>query len=106
MKCYPVDSFKKEFNAKNITKARLYITACGLYEASINGIRVGDFILAPGHTDYKKRIQLQAYDVTNLINEGKNEIQILLADGWYRMVGIEVVVARGEDEVNMVKRLK
>ena len=83
-KCYPVDSFKKEFNAKNITKARLYITACGLYEASINGIRVGDFILAPGHTDYKKRIQLQAYDVTNLINEGKNEIQILLADGWYR----------------------
>lgn len=83
-KRYPVDCFKKRFNTQNVAKARLYITSCGLYEAKINGQRVGDFYLAPGHTDYTKRIQLQTYDVTPLINSGENEITVLLADGWYR----------------------
>lgn len=83
-KRYPVDCFKKQFNAENIAEARMYITACGLYEATINGKRVGNFVLAPGHTDYTKRIQLQTYDVTDLLNEGKNEITVELADGWYR----------------------
>lgn len=81
---YPVDCFKKQFNAQNVTKARLYVTACGLYEAKINGQRVGNFILAPGHTDYTKRIQLQTYDVTELLANGENEITVELADGWYR----------------------
>lgn len=83
-KRYPVDCFKKQFRVKDIAKARLYITACGLYEAVINGKRVGDFVLAPGHTDYTKRIQLQAYDVTNILCDGENEISVKLADGWYR----------------------
>lgn len=81
---YPVDCFKKQFNAQNVAKARLYITACGLYEAKINGQRVGNFVLAPGHTDYTKRIQLQTYDVADLLNDGGNEITVELADGWYR----------------------
>lgn len=81
---YPVDCFKKRFNVKNVVKARLYITACGLYEAKINGQRVGNFVLAPGHTDYTKRIQLQTYDVTDLLSDGENEITVELADGWYR----------------------
>lgn len=83
-KRYPVDCFRKQFNAKNIAKARLYITACGLYEAGINGNRVGDFVLAPGSTDYRKRIQYQTYDVTALLSEGENIITAELADGWYR----------------------
>ena len=83
-KRYPVDCFKKEFAACNVAKARLYITACGLYEAMINGKRVGDFALAPGHTDYTKRIQLQTYDVTELLGNGENVITVELADGWYR----------------------
>ncbi len=83
-KRYPVDCFKKQFNAKNIVKARLYITACGLYEAKINGQRVGNFIFAPGYTDYNRRVQYQTYDVTALIASGDNEITVELADGWYR----------------------
>lgn len=83
-KRYPVDCFKKEFSAHNVAKARLYITACGLYEARINGKRVGNFVLAPGHTDYTKRIQLQTYDVTELLENGENIITVELADGWYR----------------------
>ena len=81
---YPVDCFRKQFNAQNVAKARLYITACGLYEAHINGQRVGDFMFAPGYTDYNKRVQLQTYDVTELIKSGNNSLTVELADGWYR----------------------
>lgn len=81
---YPVDCFKKDFEAKNVKKARLYATSCGLYEARINGERVGNFVLAPGITDYRKRIQYQTYDVTNLIKDGKNVITAELGDGLYR----------------------
>ena len=81
---YPVDCFKKDFTAIGVVKARLYVTACGLYEVKINGGRVGNFVLAPGHTDYTKRIQYQTYDVTELIKSGANVITAELADGWYR----------------------
>jgi alpha-L-rhamnosidase len=83
-KRYPVDCFKTTFSTDNVLRARLYITACGLYEAKINGRRVGDFVLAPGHTDYSKRIQYQTYDITQFIRVGSNELTIELADGWYR----------------------
>ena len=81
---YPTDHFKKEFVIKDVVKARMYITACGIYEAYINGLRVGEFVCAPGHTDYRKRIQYQTYDVTSLLQTGKNTITVELADGWYR----------------------
>lgn len=82
---WPVDCFLKEFSVqKPVKKARLYITACGLYEASVNGIRAGEYVLAPGCTDYRKRIQYQTYDVTGLIKAGLNRLEVLLADGWYR----------------------
>ncbi len=82
--CYPVDYFRKTFSAENVVKARLYITACGLYETKLNGQRVGDFILAPGSTDYRKRIQYQTYDVNGLLQNGENALTVELADGWYR----------------------
>ena len=82
---YPVDCFRKCFAVtKEVRQARLYITACGLYEARINGLRAGDFVLAPGHTDYTKRVQYQTYDVTDLVGNGEQEITVWLADGWYR----------------------
>lgn len=81
---YPVECFRKRFSAAAIQKARLYITACGLYEARLNGTRVGDFVLAPGITDYNKRIQYQVHDVTALLQAGENTLTVQLADGWYR----------------------
>lgn len=82
---YPVDCFRRSFHLeKPVRKARLYITACGLYEAKINGSRVGDFCLAPGYTDYRKRVQYQTYDVTSLLAAGENTLTVQLADGWYR----------------------
>ncbi len=81
---YPVDCFRKAFHAADVKKARLYITACGLYEAKLNGQRIGEFILAPGITDYRKRVQYQTYDVTALLQYGENALTVQLADGWYR----------------------
>lgn len=82
---YPVDCFRKRFTvSKYVLSARLYITACGLYEARLGGEKVGDFCLAPGLTDYRKRVQYQVYDVTDQLRPGENELTIQLADGWYR----------------------
>lgn len=81
---YPVDLFRREFEASDIKSARIYATACGLYELELNGKRVGDFVLAPGHTDYTKRVQYQTYDVTEMLLDGRNVIEAKLADGWYR----------------------
>ncbi len=76
--------FYKEFSAKNnIKSAVLHVTATGVYEAELNGKRVSDFILAPGLTVYKKRLQYQAYDVTNDI-KADNTLCITLGKGWYR----------------------
>jgi len=81
---YPVDCFRKDFSAsKKIEKARLYASARGIYDVHINGTRVEDFILAPGMTDYRKRIQYQTYDVTDLLQQ-ENTLELRLADGWYR----------------------
>lgn len=80
---YPADCFKKDFPAKDVVKARLYATARGVYDVTVNGRRIEDFILAPGSTDYRKRIQVQTYDVTEHIKE-KNTVELRLADGWFR----------------------
>ena len=82
---YPVDCFRRTFTVdKSIRSARLYATACGLYEASLGGKKIGEFCFAPGYTDYRKRIQYQTYDVTDMLQEGENELTVQLADGWYR----------------------
>ena len=66
-----------------IAAARLYITALGLYECTINGRRVGEAIFAPGWTDYHTRVQYQVYDVAELLGDGENVIGVILGDGWY-----------------------
>lgn len=81
----PSPYFRKTFSAgKKIQSAVAYITAHGMYEAQINGKRVGDAYLTPGWTAYKKRLQYQVYDVTSLLNTGNNAIGVVLGSGWYR----------------------
>ncbi|MER5598409.1 family 78 glycoside hydrolase catalytic domain [Streptomyces sp. NPDC002265] len=70
--------------SKPVVHARLYITAHGLYEAEINGARVGNDTLSPGWTVYGRRLRYYTYDVTRLLAEGANTIGAFLADGWYR----------------------
>ena len=81
----PSPLFRKEFQLKKkIKSATAYITAHGLYEAQINGHRVGNAYLTPGWTSYNKRLQYQAYDVTGLLKNGANAVGATLGSGWYR----------------------
>lgn len=84
---YPVDCFRKSFELRDdaeVLKARAYMTACGVYEGQLNGEKIGDFVLAPGITDYRKRVQYQTVDITGQLVPGRNELTFMLADGWYR----------------------
>jgi alpha-L-rhamnosidase len=79
----PAPYLRTEFRiAKQVTTARLYATALGLYECYLNGMRIGDALLTPGWTDYNKRIQYQVYDVSDLIKSGVNACGAILGDGW------------------------
>jgi alpha-L-rhamnosidase len=64
--------------------ARLYATAHGVYEAFLNGRRVGDVELAPGFTAYWAVVHVQTYDVDALLRRGDNVWEVVLSDGWYR----------------------
>ena len=65
-------------------RARLYVTALGVYEVEINGHRVGDHVLAPGWSSYAQRLRYETFDVTELLRPGRNAIGAVLGDGWYR----------------------
>ncbi len=80
----PSPYFRKAFSvSKKIDSARLYISAKGLFEASINGKRVGRDYFTPGWTSYHKRIYYMTYDVTKMLKKGDNAIGAILASGWY-----------------------
>lgn len=88
------DTFPKEETAcpifgkhvkldKKVRMARIYVTACGVYEITISGDKVGDAFLAPGWTSYHNRLQYQTYDVTNFLSE-QNRIEIIVGNGWFK----------------------
>ncbi len=66
-----------------VRTARLYATALGVYELHLNGRRVGDQFLAPGWTDYRRRVRYQVYDVTDQLAEGRNALGAIVAPGWF-----------------------
>ncbi|MFF3485925.1 alpha-L-rhamnosidase [Streptomyces sp. NPDC002701] len=82
---YAANQLRHEFELprRKVARARLYATALGLYEAHLNGRRVGRDQLAPGWTDYRERVQYQTYDVTTLVRSGANALGAYLAPGWY-----------------------
>lgn len=71
-------------SASPAVKARLYVTAHGMYEVKINGKPVTDSLLNPGFTTYDKRLKYQVYNVDGLICPGQNAIAATVADGWYK----------------------
>ncbi len=65
-----------------VVSARMYATALGIYRVLVNGVPAGENVLAPGWTDYSRRLLYQTYDVTDLLVEGENVIGAIVADGW------------------------
>lgn len=81
----PAVHLATEFHVdRPVRSATLRITAHGVYEAFLNGVRIGDHELTPGFTAYRKRLQVQTFDVTTLVAPGANAIGALLGDGWWR----------------------
>ncbi|MBN1878397.1 MAG: family 78 glycoside hydrolase catalytic domain [Anaerolineae bacterium] len=81
---HPAVYLRRAFTVKQpIARATLYATAKGVYIPSLNGQRIGNAELAPGWTDYKRRLQVQTYDVTTALQPGDNVLGITLGDGWY-----------------------
>jgi alpha-L-rhamnosidase len=80
----PASLFRRSFVVdRKVARARLYATARGVYEPRLNGARIGDQVLAPGWTDYNRRIQVQAFDVTEFIVPGENVLGAEVGTGWY-----------------------
>ena len=81
----PAPLLRREFKVRpGIERARAYVTSRGLYELHLNGLPVGDELFTPGWTSYKKRLQYQTFDVTDLLKPGPNAIGVALGSGWYR----------------------
>lgn len=66
-----------------IRRATVHATALGLYELRLNGRRVGDHLLAPEWTDYRKRVMVQTHDVTTSVRGGANVLAAVVGNGWY-----------------------
>ncbi len=80
----PSQYYRNEFSInKEVCSARVYVTSLGLYQLFLNGKKVGDQLFTPGYTSFKKRLQYQAYDVTDLLHK-QNAIGAMVGDGWYR----------------------
>lgn len=79
-------TFRKKIHCeKKIAKARMYVTALGIYEMTLNGEKVGDIYFAPGFTSYKHQLQYQTYDVTEQLKSAEgmeNELIAVVGGGW------------------------
>ncbi len=88
----PAVRMRKSFSCKGgIQRARLYVTAHGIYDVRINGKEVTDALLNPGFTTYDKRILYQVYEVEDLLSD-ENAISVTIADGWYKG---KIAIGRG-----------
>ncbi|MCD8342747.1 MAG: glycoside hydrolase family 78 protein [Clostridiales bacterium] len=76
-----VDVFRQKITVQEAETATLAITALGVYEANLNGQKVGDRFLAPGYTYYPRDLQVQRYEVA--LSAGENELVVFLGQGWY-----------------------
>lgn len=82
--------FRKEFSvSKTVVSARLYISGLGYYEAYINGKKIGDNVLGPGWTTYRKQVLYSVYDIAPLLSKGRNAAGVMLGNGWWNPLPIK-----------------
>lgn len=80
----PGSLLRKELSIhKEIRQARAYVAGLGYYELRINGKKIGDRVLEPGQTDYRKTVLYSVYDITSAIKPGGNAIGVMLGNGRY-----------------------
>ena len=75
--------YEQKFTVKDVKKAVFTATALGVYEAEINGVKIGKQMFAPGYSYYPRRVLYQTYEVSALLREGANTLRVYLGQGWY-----------------------
>lgn len=75
--------YRQKFTASQVKKAVFYGTALGVYEAELNGTKIGSQMFAPGFSYYPRRVLYQTHEVTELLREGENTLTVYLGQGWY-----------------------
>lgn len=75
--------YRQKFTASQVKKAVFYGTALGVYEAELNGTKIGRQMFAPGFSYYPRRVLYQTHEVTELLREGENTLTVYLGQGWY-----------------------
>ena len=81
----PAPYLRRGFTLRSdVASAKLYVTALGLYEAYLNGKKIGDDLFSPGWTTYDRHFVYQTYDVTELLTPGENALGAILAEGWFK----------------------
>lgn len=75
--------YRQKFTASQVKKAVFYGTALGVYEAELNGTKIGRQMFAPGFSYYPRRVLYQKHEVTELLREGENTLTVYLGQGWY-----------------------
>ena len=71
--------YEQKFTVKDVKKAVFTATALGVYEAEINGVKIGKQMFAPGYSYYPRRVLYQTYEVSALLREGANTLRVYLA---------------------------
>ncbi len=77
-------AFRKAFDVpKDVRRATLFVTGLGFYEASLNGVKIGDKVLDPSPTDYTKRVLYSTYLLDGQLRKGRNVLDVLVGHGFY-----------------------
>jgi len=83
----PMPLFRKSFNVPHrVARAVLYASGLGQDELRINGRKVGNDLLTPAWSDYRKTVYYDTYDVTAMLHQGPNAIGVMLGNGMYRVL--------------------
>ena len=78
----PMEFFRSFTLGEMPSDAKVRVTAMGIFELKVNGVKAGEDCLAPGFTSYKTRLQYMTYDVTDLLRIGGNELNAVVGGGW------------------------
>lgn len=83
-KDYSAPMLRRDFDVtREITRARAYVCGLGLFEMKVNGQLPDDTVLNPAHTQYEDTVNYRVFDVTSLLQSGKNAVTVSLGNSFY-----------------------
>ena len=76
--------FRREYQVSTpVVKAMICVCGLGLYRLYINSKKVGNAVLSPLETYYRKAVLYDEFDVTDLVKQGRNVVAAEVGNGRY-----------------------